>query len=318
MNEGLVSSESHQNLPCLPRVSSGMTECILFNIVYAMEIYLRICSGDYVSRQETTDSSPSTRPPRRRITARGQSPRARKVALYCSSMTLRSFSAARATPHARARLITVASFVVVVTSAVLSTSPVQAIGPQDRRLANARTGISIEAPAGWTLSQHTGYGDTIVLLLHPDGSRISVTAANTAARDAAALLQQNRPGLIAQGLSPAPPGSGPRGSLVIDLGASGRADRVRQLYLVRDVPGGRQAVVLTLVCHADAFASRVSALDFVATRLGLEDPAAPAGALRAAGTSSGSGGKTGQVGSRSQTRASDQKRDAGPQEIEKR
>jgi hypothetical protein len=166
-----------------------------------------------------------------------------------------------------------------------------AINPKDRRLSDTRTGITIEAPAGWTLSQHTGYGDTLVLLLHPDGSRISVSVARTTVRDAAALYEQNRAGLAAQGLSPTAKGPGPRESLAVDLGASGRPDKIRQLYLVRDVPGGRQALVLTLVGRADGFTTRTPALDFVATRMGWEDPAPVPGSPRLGnGGSSGAGG----------------------------
>jgi hypothetical protein len=172
----------------------------------------------------------------------------------------------------------------------------QAFGPNDRRLTNARAGIAIEAPAGWTLSQHTGYSDTLVVLVHPDGSRISVSAAATSARTAEDLYNQNRPGLIAQSLAPTVTASGsgaPRGSLVVDLGGPGRPDRVRQVYLVREVPSGRQAIVLTLVSGAKAFPSRLSALDFVASRLAFETPLPPSGTASA---SSGAGGATGSVG----------------------
>jgi hypothetical protein len=166
-----------------------------------------------------------------------------------------------------------------------------AINPKDRRLADVRTGITIEAPAGWTLSRHTGYGDTVVLLLHPDGSRISVSAARTTVRDAAALYEQNRAGLTAQNLLPSANGPGPRGSLAVDLGAAGRPDKIRQLYFVRDVPGGRQALVLTLVGRADGFTTRTPALDFVATRMGWEDPAPTPGSTRTGnGRPSGAGG----------------------------
>ncbi len=158
-----------------------------------------------------------------------------------------------------------------------------AIGPKDRRLTNVRVGISIEAPAGWTFSQHTGYADTVALLVHPDGSRVSLTVAGTILQSAAALIESNRPGFLAQGLVPSLPTPGARGSLGVDLQAPGRIDRnerVRQLYLVRNIPGGRQAVVLTLVCGAKVFAARALALDFVAARMSLEDPVSPLGMAR--------------------------------------
>jgi hypothetical protein len=181
-------------------------------------------------------------------------------------------------------------FVAATTSAMGVSPSGAAISPKDRRLADTRTGITIEAPAGWTLSQHTGYADTIVLLLHPDGSRISLTVAKTDAREAAALYQQNRAGLIAQHLVPSPVAPGPRGSLSVDLSVPGRPEKMRQLYFVRDVPGGRQALVLTLVSRSDAFASRIPALDFVVSRMGWEDPAPLPGATRGGGGVSASGG----------------------------
>jgi hypothetical protein len=201
--------------------------------------------------------------------------------------------------HARALLILTATTALWVFAATRA----PAISPKDRRLENARTGISVEAPAGWTLSQHTGYADTIALLLHPDGCRISVTAAATTARDARALFEQNRPGLVAEGMLPSPPGAGPRGSLAVDLGvAEGRAgdpsEKVRQLYLVRGVPGGRQAVILTLVCRPTAFPARVSALDFVATRLELDDPLPPRSASASIAGGTGGTGATGATGGR--------------------
>jgi hypothetical protein len=173
-------------------------------------------------------------------------------------------------------------------------SPTAAVGPKDRRLTSSRAGITVEAPAGWAFSQHTGYADTVVLLVHPDGSRISVTAAGTIARTATALYEQNRAGLVAQGLGPSAPGPGVRGSLAVDLSPLGlrdRNERVRQLYLVRDIPGGRQAVVLTLVCLASAFAARTSALDFVMTRMVWEEPVPAAG--RGAGALAGTAGHAG-------------------------
>jgi hypothetical protein len=150
-----------------------------------------------------------------------------------------------------------------------------AIGPHDRHFSSARYGIAVEAPPGWTLSQHTGFGDTIVLLLHPDGSRISLSAAATMAADSAALFEQNRKGLVAQKLAPSPPQPGPRGFLMVDIATPDRPERLRQLYLVRPTPLGKQAVILTLVARAAAFNDHASALDFVATRLTFEDPAPP-------------------------------------------
>lgn len=170
----------------------------------------------------------------------------------------------------RVALASIASAVAL--GMLLSIHPVHGMSPHDRHLTSVRHGISIEAPAGWTLSQHTGYGDTVVVLLHPDGSRISVTAAPTNVIDAQALLEQNRKGLVAQKLVLSDPKPGPRGFITLDLSAPSRPDRLRQLYLVRPTPGGHQAVVLTLVGRTSSFADHTAALDFVVNRLGLDDP----------------------------------------------
>jgi hypothetical protein len=183
-------------------------------------------------------------------------------------------------------------------TAVFTSAQARAISPKDRRLESVRAGITVEAPAGWTLSQHTGYADTIVLLLHPDGCRISVTASATTADTPSTLFEQNRPGLMAEGMLPSPLGPGVRGSFMVELGraqerATDRPDKVRQLYLVRSVPAGRQAVILTLVCRATAFPARLVALDFVATRLVFDDPAPTRSAsapIRGGTGSAGTGG----------------------------
>lgn len=173
-----------------------------------------------------------------------------------------------------------------------------ALGPRDRRLTNLAVGLSVEAPAGWNLSQHTGYRDTVVLLLHPDGSRISVNAAPTRHRTASDLFNQNLRGLTSSGMKVLSSAPGPRGALLVDLGpppSHGSGERLRQAYVVREIPGGLQAIVLTLVCREAVCAGRTPALEFVLTRMTFDDPASPAAdarsgsALPAAG---GSGGRT--------------------------
>jgi hypothetical protein len=176
-------------------------------------------------------------------------------------------------------------------AAIVSSARASGLGPKDRRLTDVRSGISVEAPTGWTLSQRTGYADTVALFVHADGSRISVTATTTTARDADTLYNQNRAGLVSQGLSPSPVSLGARGSVAVDLSAAGRSDRMRQLYLVREVPRGRQAIVLTLVASAKVFAAHTPALDFVATRLTLDEPLLGSGSSRAQDSgSTGTGG----------------------------
>ena len=73
---------------------------------------------------------------------------------------------------------------------------------KERRFFNARLGVGVEAPTGWSLSLHTGYGNLLCTLLHPGGSRISLAADRTTAKDAAALAADSRPGLLAQGMPP--------------------------------------------------------------------------------------------------------------------
>lgn len=179
-------------------------------------------------------------------------------------------------------------------AAMFAPATAGALGPNDRRLTDVRSGISVEAPAGWALSQRTGYAGTIALFVYADGSRISVTAMPTVTRDADALYKQNRPGLVAQGLVPSPATPGARGSVSVDLGAVGRPEKMRQLYLVRDIPAGHQAIVVTLVSNAKSFAARTPALDFVASHLTLDDPPSASGSNRApSGGSSGTGGAVG-------------------------
>jgi hypothetical protein len=179
-------------------------------------------------------------------------------------------------------------------AAVFAPATANALGPNDRRATDVRSGISVEASAGWTLSQRTGYAGTIALFVQADGSRISVTATTTVSRDADALYKQNRSGLVAQGLIPSSATPGARGSVSVDLAVVGRPEKMRQLYLVRDIPGGRQAIVLTLVSNVKSFAARAPALDFVATHLTLDDPPAASGSNRAQGAGvTGTGGVSG-------------------------
>ena len=144
---------------------------------------------------------------------------------------------------------------------------------RDRRFFSARHGVGIEAPAGWTLSQHTGYPNILVVLLHPDGSRVSIAAEPTQARDARALAEQSRRGLEAQHLSITRQGPGPRGGTLVEAQGTGRDDLVRQLYLVRSVGAdARQAVVITLVTKRDHLPTGAAGFDWVLAHLELEIP----------------------------------------------
>jgi hypothetical protein len=145
---------------------------------------------------------------------------------------------------------------------------------RERRFFNARQGVGIEAPAGWTLSLHTGYPEILCVLLHPDGSRISVSAAPTKAADAKALAEESRRGLEAQHLAIARASAGPRGGVLVEAHGAGRDAELRQLYIVRAAGAGKsQGVVLTLATRAETLASAGPAFDWAVAHLVLETPA---------------------------------------------
>ena len=246
-----------------------------------MENYLKKRSGTRVLRAARANTRSGARTTVA-ITAR----RSFHRVLYWPHM-----SAPRAVPHARIA----ARAALAVTTLVAIASPVRALSPTERHLTSARHGISVEAPGGWSLSRHTGYIETLALLMHPDGSRISITAAPTKETTGGSAFERSRPGLVAQGLLPGATTASVRGSFAVVLDVPARGERVRQLYLVRPIEGGRQLVVLTLVSRAAVFASHVAALDFVAERLGLDEPAAPT-AAQASGALPGAGGSGGQAG----------------------
>ncbi|HTB58892.1 MAG TPA: hypothetical protein VLC06_13515 [Polyangia bacterium] len=151
-----------------------------------------------------------------------------------------------------------------------------ATGNRDRRFYSARAGVGLEAPPGWSLSAHTGYLNILCLLVHPSGGRISLAVdAAVTAQDAAALADQSRPGLAAQGIEITGVAPGPRGGVVVDARVARRHQALRQLYLVRAVegtPSRRQAIVLTLTTTPADLAAAGGALDWVIARLDLEAP----------------------------------------------
>jgi hypothetical protein len=146
-----------------------------------------------------------------------------------------------------------------------------AVTPKDRRFVSAKQGIGVEAPPGWTISTHTGYPSILVLLLHPDGSRISISASETPAKNARELIEINRKGLEAQKLAILKVTPGPREGVELEARAPARGETVSQLYLVRSIkPDTRQAIVISLVARTDVIASHRPALDLVIARLSLE------------------------------------------------
>jgi hypothetical protein len=143
---------------------------------------------------------------------------------------------------------------------------------KDRRFVSARNGISVEAPTGWTLSTHTGFPSILVLLLHPDGSRISVAVAESPAKTARELADSNRRGLDAQGLKVVGVRASAREGVEVEAQSAARAETVVQLYLLRALASGsgsRQAVVITMTTPTAALALHRPALDYVIGKLGL-------------------------------------------------
>jgi len=147
---------------------------------------------------------------------------------------------------------------------------------RERQFFSSRAGVGIEAPPGWTLSLHTGYPKILCLLIHPGGSRISLAVDDAVtAADAAALVAETRPALEAQGLQVTAVAPGARGGAQVDARAARRNQQLRQLYLVRSVPWGKQAIVLTLTTSPASAAAAFGSLDWVAAHLDLQPPVRP-------------------------------------------
>jgi hypothetical protein len=150
---------------------------------------------------------------------------------------------------------------------------------RERRFFSARAGVGIEGPPGWTLSVHTGYPTVLCVLVHPGGSRISLAVdAAVTARDAAALVAENRPGLAAQGIEVTSVSPGPRGGVLVDARVPRRGQVLRQLYLLRALEGAPpawQAVVLTLTTTPADLPTASAALDWAIARLDLTPPVRP-------------------------------------------
>ena len=176
----------------------------------------------------------------------------------------------------RARIAT--SALAVALAASLLAAPARAGGPSDRRFVSARNGITVEAPVGWTLSTHTGFPNILVLLLHPDGSRISIAVSETQAKDAREVAEPNRRALERQTGSAVTARAGARNGVELDGQAAGRNEAIVQLYLVRALApeGPRQAIVVSLFAPESAVALRRADLDFVIGKLGLTPITLPA------------------------------------------
>lgn len=178
--------------------------------------------------------------------------------------------------HMRALLVAAAIAIAVAASAFADTA--RSGSAKERRYFSARHGVGVEAPPGWTLSQHTGYPTVLVALVHPGGSRISIAVDRTDVKDAAALVEQSKPGLLAQGLTIERTSAGPHNGVLVEARSGRRNQALRQLYIVRAVPGGpedKQAVVITLAAPAPDVAAASGPFDWVLARLQFEAPIRP-------------------------------------------
>jgi hypothetical protein len=173
----------------------------------------------------------------------------------------------------RAVLIAAAIAIAVAASALADTA--RSGSAKERRYFSARHGIGVEAPPGWTLSQHTGYPTVLVALVHPGGSRISLAVDQSTVKDAAALVEQSKPGLNAQGITIERVSPGPHNGVQVEARATGRNQALRQLYVVRNLQGGpdaKQAIVVTLAAPAGDLAAATGPFDWVLARLQFETP----------------------------------------------
>jgi hypothetical protein len=173
----------------------------------------------------------------------------------------------------RALLVAAAITIAVAPSAIVDAA--QSSSGKERRFFSARHGVGVEAPPGWTLSQHTGYPTVLVALVHPGGSRITVAVDRATVKDAAALVEQNKPGLLAQGLTIERVAPGPHDGVQLEARAARRGQALRQLYIVRKIEGGRderQAVVVTLATPVADLAAASGPFDWVLAHLTFEAP----------------------------------------------
>lgn len=205
--------------------------------------------------------------------------------VYTHEMRPRSISVAR---------IACSTFAVALATS-LFVAPARAAGPTDRRFVSARNGITVEAPPGWTLSTHTGFPNILVLLLHPDGSRISIAVSDTPAKDAREVAEPNRRALERQTGGTITARAGARNGVELDGQVTGHGEAIVQLYLVRALApqGPRQAIVVSLTAPQSALALRRADLDYVIGKLVLTPVTLPAATSSPSSAKSGSGGAGG-------------------------
>jgi hypothetical protein len=105
-----------------------------------------------------------------------------------------------------------------------------------------------------------------------------VAVDKTTMKDAAALFEQSKPGLLAQGLTVERTSAGPHNGVVVEARAARRNQALRQLYIVRKIEGARderQAVVVTLATPLADLAAANGPFDWVLAHLTFEAPIRP-------------------------------------------
>ena len=108
----------------------------------------------------------------------------------------------------------------------------QAAVLRERRLHKASLGIAAEAPAGWGFTTQTGYPAIIFLLLHPDGSKLSVSLVKTAATSADAFASENKAALRASRFSIVRESATSQKGHLVEVRPSTGAVVIKQLYTV--------------------------------------------------------------------------------------
>jgi len=173
------------------------------------------------------------------------------------------------------RVVVAAAAIALAVGAVAFAQTTRTSTSKERRFFSARHGVGVEAPPGWTFSQHTGYPTVVVALVHPGGSRISIAVDQTTLKDATALVDQSKPGLTAQGLTVDKVSPGPHNGVQVDARAARRNQALRQLYIVRKIEGGpdsRQAIVVTLATPIADLVAAGGSFDWVLSHLTFEAP----------------------------------------------
>jgi len=166
-------------------------------------------------------------------------------------------------------------------------SPASATILRERRLHRSSPGVAVEAPDGWGFSTQTGYPAVLFLLVHPDGSKLSVSLARTRASQSAAFADQNRAALRASHFRFLAEAEGPRGGRRFDLRPEGTTNQwVRQLYFIRPPatapsPSDRnegkttsslnEGVVVTLVTTDDLLAVHAHNLETLVESLTFDE-----------------------------------------------